>query len=231
MLDTIFAGLFDTDSKTVISVTDFLLCLGVALLCGLILVLVYAFRNRYTKSFLITLGILPAIVCIVIMMVNGNIGAGVAVAGAFALIRFRSVPGNAREIATIFLAMAAGLIAGMGYLGYAVLFTVILCGVLFLCQILRFPKGRTHTAERELHITIPENLDYAGLFDEIFAEYTTQYKLLCVKTTHMGSLFRLTYEITEKDISREKEMIDAFRVRNGNLEISVSEQERKNEEL
>ena len=138
MLNTIFGGIFDTQSTTVISVWKFLLCVGVALVIGVILAAVYSYKNRYTKSFLVTLAILPAIVCVVIMMVNGNVGAGVAVAGAFSLVRFRSVPGTAKEIGAIFLAMAAGLIAGMGYLGYAVLFTVVLCGCMLLYNKLSF---------------------------------------------------------------------------------------------
>ena len=122
MLEQLFKGLFDTELTAVISVADFLLCLGFSLLLGLLLALAYMYRTRYTKSFVVTLALLPAVVCVVIMMVNGNVGAGVAVAGAFSLVRFRSVPGTAREIGTLFLAMGAGLIAGMGYLGFAALF-------------------------------------------------------------------------------------------------------------
>lgn len=231
MLNNIFGGLFDTSSQNVIAVTDFLLCLGVSLLIGLMISGVYAFRSRYTKSFLITLGILPAIVCIVIMMVNGNIGAGVAVAGAFALVRFRSVAGSAKEIAVLFLAMAAGLVTGMGYLAYAALFSVLMCIVLILCQVIKFPQKKYCTADKTMRITIPEDLDYTNLFDDIFAEFTTSCKIVAVKSTNMGSMFKLTYNLTEKDITQEKKMIDALRVRNGNLEISISEQEIKNDEL
>ena len=132
MLEQLFKGLFDTELTAVISVADFLLCLGFSLLLGLLLALAYMYRTRYTKSFVVTLALLPAVVCVVIMMVNGNVGAGVAVAGAFSLVRFRSVPGTAREIGTLFLAMGAGLIAGMGYLGFAALFTVVMCAVFLL---------------------------------------------------------------------------------------------------
>lgn len=231
MLENIFGGLFDTGTQSVISVTDFLLCVGVSLALGLLLACVYAFRSRFTKSFLITLGILPSVVCIVIMMVNGNIGAGVAVAGAFALVRFRSVPGTAKEIVVLFLAMAAGLVTGMGYLAYAALFTVIISVVLILCQIIKLPHSRSLSAEKTLRITIPEDLDYTHLFEDLFEEYTTEHRIVSVKTTNMGSMFKLTYDITEKDIGREKQMIDAMRVRNGNLEISLSEREIRNEEL
>ena len=132
MLETLFKGLFDTDFTTVISITDFLLCMGFSLLLGFVMALSYMYRTRYTKSFVVTLALLPAIVCIVIMMVNGNVGTGVAVAGTFSLVRFRSVPGTAKEIGTLFLAMGAGLITGMGYLGFAVLFTVIMCSMFIL---------------------------------------------------------------------------------------------------
>lgn len=230
MLDNLFAGLFDTATQPVIAVTDFLLCVGLSLVLGLILAGVYSFRNRYTKSFLITLGLLPAIVCIVIMMVNGNIGAGVAVAGAFALVRFRSVPGTGKEIVVLFLAMAIGLITGMGYLAYAALFCVIMCLVLLVCQLIP-PIKKSVTTEKVLRITIPEDLDYTGVFDDIFAQYTTSCRLVAVKTTNMGSLFKVTYAITEKDTAQEKKMIDALRVRNGNLEIAISPKEDNHEEL
>lgn len=222
---SVFSGLFESGTTTDISVGNFLLCVGVSLVIGALLAAVYAFRSKFTKSFLITLGILPAIVCVVIIMVNGNIGAGVAVAGAFALVRFRSVPGTAKEIAVLFLAMATGLMTGMGYLAYAALFAAIISVILLLCQLVRLPQRKKRSAERTLRITVPEDLDYAGLFDEVFAEYTSSYKILRVKTTNMGSLFKLTYAITEKDVSKEKQMIDALRIRNGNLEIAVSEPE------
>lgn len=225
MLDTIFKGLFDTDLTVVISVTDFLICVGVSLLLGLVTALSYMYRTRYTKSFVTTLALLPAVVCIVIMMVNGNVGAGVAVAGAFSLVRFRSVPGTAKEIGTLFLAMGTGLISGMGYLGYAALFTVIMCAVFLLYSRLELGTKRNAAVYKTLHITIPEDLDYSEVFDDIFDAYTTTHELERVKTTNMGSLFRLTYSITLRDAAREKEMIDQLRSRNGNLEITVSRQE------
>lgn len=224
-METIFKGLFDTDLTTVIRVSDFLLCLGTSLVLGLVMAFCYMYRTRYTKSFVVTLSLLPAVVCIVIMMVNGNVGAGVAVAGAFSLVRFRSVPGTAKEIGTLFLAMGAGLIAGMGYLGFAALFTVVMCAVFMLYSMLDFGTKKNASIYKTLHITIPENLDYTGVFDEIFADYTTSCELACVKTTNMGSLFKLTYHIALRDINKEKEMIDKLRCRNGNLEITVSKQE------
>ncbi len=225
MLNTVFEGIFDTEFTTVISVSDFLICLVTALVIGLVLAGVYTYRNRYTRSFLVTLAMLPAIVCVVIMMVNGNVGAGVAVAGAFSLVRFRSVPGTAREIGAIFLAMCAGLIAGMGYLGYAVLFTLVLCGVMMLYGRLDFGSRKNGEKYKVLHITVPEDLDYTGAFDEVLAEYTSSHELVQVKTTNMGSLFRLTYELVLNSAEGEKELIDKLRCRNGNLEISLSRRE------
>ena len=225
MLDTLFRGVFDSDVTPVISATDFLLCLGFSLVLGLVMAFAYMYRTRYTQSFVVTLALLPAVVCVVIMLVNGNVGTGVAVAGAFSLVRFRSVPGTAKEICTLFLAMGAGLIAGMGYLGFAVLFTVVMCAAFLLYSRLDFGAQKNAAAYKSFTITIPEDLDYTGVFDDIFQEYTTAHTLVSVKTTNMGSLFRLTYQITLRDPAREKEMIDKLRCRNGNLEIMVSAQE------
>ncbi|MBQ8579633.1 MAG: DUF4956 domain-containing protein [Oscillospiraceae bacterium] len=224
MLDNLFGGLFDMAGAAVISVTDFLLCVAVALVAGLILAGCYMFRSRYTKSFVMTLALLPAVVCVVIMMVNGNVGTGVAVAGAFSLVRFRSVPGTAREIAMLFLAMGAGLIAGMGYLAYSLLFAVLLGLVSLVYTLVNF-GAQKNAAYKTMTITIPEDLDYSGVFEDIFKEYTSSCELVKVKTTNMGSLFRLTYNVVLRDLSREKEMIDQLRCRNGNLEITVSRQE------
>ena len=225
MLETFFKGIFDTHYISVIELSDFLWCVGVSLVIGLLLAGCSMFRSRYTKSFVVTLAVLPAVVCVVIMMVNGNVGAGVAVAGAFSLVRFRSVPGTAKEIGMLFLAMGAGLVAGMGYLGYAVLFTLILGGANMLYSGLNLGGHKNAQKYKVLNITIPEDLDYSEIFDDIFAEHTTAYELVRVKTTNMGSLYRLTYNITLKAGAKEKEMIDAIRCRNGNLEISVSRQE------
>lgn len=231
MLDNLFKGLFDSELTTVISVTDFMLCLGISLLLGLILAFTYMYRTRFTKSFVITLALLPAVVCVVIMLVNGNVGTGVAVAGAFSLVRFRSVPGTAKEICTLFLAMGAGLIAGMGYLGFAVLFTVVMCVMFVLYNRLDFGSKKNAAAYKTFTITIPEDLDYSGVFDDIFDKYTSAHDLTRVKTTNMGSMFRLTYNVTLCDVTREKEMIDKLRCRNGNLEITVSKQETSVSEL
>ena len=231
MLENLFKGLFDTDLTAIISVTDFLLCLGVSLVIGVLMAFAYMYRTRYTKSFVVTLALLPAVVCVVIMMVNGNVGTGVAVAGAFSLVRFRSVPGTAKEICTLFLAMGAGLIAGMGYLGFAVLFTVVMCIMFVLYNRLDFGTKKNAATFKTFTVTIPEDLDYSGIFDDIFAEFTTTHDLVRVKSTNMGSMFKLTYNVMLRDVAREKEMIDKIRCRNGNLEIAVSKQETVGTEL
>lgn len=223
-MHTFFEGIFTTST---ITVTNFLLCLFVSLAIGMFLALIYD-RKLCSRSFLVTLALLPAVVCVVIMMVNGNVGAGVAVAGAFSLVRFRSVPGTAREIATLFLAMAAGLICGMGYLGFALLFSLILGLVMYSLNHFAFPQKHP---QKILRITIPEDLNYSDVFDDIFTSYTSTYNLVSVKTSNMGSLFKLQYHVTLKDDMTEKAFIDALRCRNGNLEIALYQQEVDSYEL
>ena len=225
MLSNIFTGIFDTTGETVIAVPQFILCIVVSLMIGAFITWVYTYKSRYTASFAITLAMLPAVVCIVIMMVNGNVGAGVAVAGAFSLVRFRSVPGTATEIGTIFLAMAAGLIAGMGYLGFAVLFSLIMGLVMLMLNITGFGTHKKATNDKTLKITIPEDLNYGEVFDDLFEQYLTHCEVIAVKTSNMGSLYKLTYHITLKDQKQEKKFIDELRCRNGNLEISIMQQE------
>ena len=222
-MDTIFQGLFDS-AATTLNVTDFLTCVATALVIGIIIAFVYTYKSRYTRSFVVTLVMLPAIVSVVIMMVNGNIGAGVAVAGAFSLVRFRSVPGTAKEIGTIFLAMGTGLVCGMGYLGYAVLFTLIMAGVMALTMASGIGGHKAASRDRRMQITVPEDLDYTTIFDDVLDTYTTDHELVRAKTTAMGSLFKLTYDITFRDAAKEKEFIDLLRCRNGNLEISITRQ-------
>ena len=197
-MDSLFNGIFDTTLTNVINVSDFLLCVAVSIVIGIIFATVFSFKANSSKSFLITLALLPATVCVVIMMVNGNIGTGVAVAGAFSLVRFRSAPGSAKEIAAIFLAMASGLIAGMGYLAYSALFAVILCAAYLVFNAFSF-RSKNRIIEKTLNITIPENLDYNGVFDDIFEEYLKSAELISVKTSGLGSLYKLKYDITLKD--------------------------------
>ncbi len=230
MLNSIFAGIFDSELTNVIAISDFLICVISALIVGLIIAVCYQYKNRYSKGFLVTLAVLPAVVCVVIMMVNGNIGAGVATAGAFSLIRFRSAPGSAKEIVVIFLAMAAGLMLGMGYIGFAFLFVIIVEVILFIYSAVNFGENKS-AVDKTLTITIPEDLDYTEVFEDIFKKYTASHELTFVKTTNLGSLYRLTYDITLKKANSEKKLMDALRVRNGNLEISVSNQRNALNEL
>ena len=230
-IQNLFKGLFDNEFTVSIDFGDFLLCLVTALILGFVLAGTYRIKSRYTKSFLLTLAILPAIVCMVIMMVNGNIGAGVAVAGAFSLVRFRSAPGSAKEIAYIFLAMGTGLISGMGYIGYAVLFTVAMCIIFVIAGLIMGKTSKRADRYKTLKIVIPENINYSEIFDDLFKEYTVSCEQVKVKTVNMGSLYSVWYDVVLKDPKKEKEFIDKLRCRNGNLEISVSRQETTTNEL
>lgn len=231
MFNNMFRGVFDSEWTSVISFYDFLLCVAFALMMGVIIALCYMYKTNYTQSMVVTLAALPAVVCVVIMMVNGNIGAGVAVAGAFSLVRFRSVPGSAKEICMLFFAMSAGLMSGMGYLGFAFAFTVLMCMTFLIFNKLSFGVKRGMGLYRTIRITIPENLDYTDIFNDIFEDYLTSVDLVNVKTTNMGSMFRLTYDIVLKDAAKEKEMIDKLRCRNGNLEINISKMTVSNSEF
>ena len=204
----------------------FIILVLVSLVLGGIMALIHTYHNDYTKSFVMTLAILPAVICVVILMVNGNIGAGVAVAGTFSLVRFRSAPGTAREIGAIFAVMGMGLIMGMGYIGYAALFTCLIGLAILMYS--RFSVDGKKSTHKILKITIPENLNYSDVFDEFLEKYTKSYKLKQVKTSNMGSLYKLSYEIVLTDPSIEKEFIDQLRTRNGNLEISLAEYQMQN---
>ncbi len=221
-MQQLFDSIFETSSAAVITPGGFILVILVSLAAGLVLTLTAMWRVESTKSFMVALAALPAAVAAVIMMVNGNLGAGVAVAGAFGLVRFRSAAGSAREIGALFAAMAVGLMTGMGFLGYAALFTVIFGVAMMAYTAMDFGGKKAVKPVKEIQITIPEDLDFNGVFEPVFEEYTESYKLVQVKTTHMGSLFKLKYEIKLKETAREKAMIDDLRVRNGNLEVMVS---------
>ena len=221
MLDIVFRGLFDTALTDTISPGNFLICVAVSLVLGLLLCAMTGWQSRSSRSFAVTLALLPAVVCVVIMMVNGNVGTGVAVAGSFSLVRFRSAPGTAREISAIFVAMGTGLITGMGYLAYAALFALLLGAATMAYTAFSLRPHSGGPVCRTLHITVPEDLDYIGVFEPVLDEYTRQYSLTQVKTTNMGSLFKLTYDVTMKDTALEKKFIDQLRLRNGNLEIAL----------
>ncbi len=210
MLNTIITG-------TEITLTSFLLCTAVSLVLGVLTALLSQVKEKSSQSFALALAMLPAVVQVIIMLVNGNIGTGVAVAGAFGLVRFRSASGSAREISLIFLAMAIGLATGMGYVAAAVLFFVIMAAFLLALQVLRF--GAAAENVRTLKITIGENQDYDGLFDDLFQTYTVSSELERVKTSNMGTLYELEYRIVLRDEHRLKAFLDEIRCRNGNLNI------------
>ncbi len=207
-------------SNGTITGASFLLATLCSLAIGIFIAFMYTIKNNYSKSYIITLALLPAIVQVVIMLVNGNIGAGVAVAGAFSLVRFRSAPGSGKEITSIFLAMAVGLATGMGYIGIAAIFAVIITVANLV--LLNSGFGNGSAEEKTLKITVPEGLDYEGIFDDIFERYTTKADLVEVKTSGMGSLYKLNYSVVLRAKASTKGMIDEMRQRNGNLEISCS---------
>lgn len=211
------------------SPAEFLLCTAASLALGMLASLAYMYKNTYGRGFVCTLALLPMMVQVVIMLVNGNLGTGVAVMGAFSLVRFRSVPGSAREIAAIFTAMVIGLATGTGYLAVAAGFVglVGLAGVLLT----RCSFGGRGEDARELKIVIPENLDYEGLFDDLMSAYTKKGTLVRVRTTNMGSLYELTYRVSLRDARRSKEFLDQLRIRNGNLNISLGRPASEREEL
>ncbi|MBQ9662527.1 MAG: DUF4956 domain-containing protein [Oscillospiraceae bacterium] len=220
MPDSIFTALYSGSSSVTLSV--FLIITCSALVLGLAYALLYRRTEHCTRSFALTLSLLPAVVSVVILMVSGSIGAGVAVAGTFSLVRFRSAPGSAKEIVSVFIAMAIGLACGMGFPLLAALFTLILCTVYALFSRLVFPENGEDEEEKTLSITIPEDLEYATIFDDIFERYTTGAKLVQVKTTNLGSLNRLRYDLRLRHAGTEKDMIDELRCRNGNLEITLA---------
>ena len=215
--DLIFGSIITNGTITGAS---FLIATVCSLAIGLFIAFMYTIKSSYSRSYIITLALLPAIVQMVIMLVNGNIGAGVAVAGAFSLVRFRSAPGTGKEITSIFLAMAVGLATGMGYIGIAAIFAVIITVANLILMGSGFGSGAAE--EKTLKITVPEGLDFEGIFDDIFARYTTNAELCEVKTSGMGSLYKLNYSIVMRNRASTKGMIDEMRQRNGNLEISCS---------
>lgn len=201
------------------TVPVFLICIFLAAVVGLGTAFLFSFKSRHTASMFLTLSIMPAAIALVIMLVNGNIGAGVAVAGAFALVRFRSVPGTAREIAAIFVDMALGLACGMGEIALAIIFFAIMAVLVLILTLTGL--GDRGNRRRQLKITIPENLDYNELFDDLMEEYTVKSELVQVKTTNMGTLYELCYDVVLKDEEQTKEFLDELRCRNGNLSIAL----------
>ncbi len=218
---------FESILETNTMLNAYLIALAVSLVCGALTAFAAGFRSYATKSFLICLILLPMIVTTVIMMVNGNVGTGVAVMGAFSLVRFRSVPGKAKDIAAIFLTMTAGLACAAGYVAIAVLFTVLVCAVMVVLSFI--PMGVQKIMD--LTVTVPETLHFHDAFADVFAKYTSSCRLVRTKTTNMGSLYKLFYKVRLKDRNQLQAFIDDLRVRNGNLEISLAEAEDNGEDL
>ncbi len=213
--------MFQSIFENGVNSTQIIILLLVSLIMGIIFTFICYFSYKESKNFLIASSLLPMTVCLIIILVNGNIGTGVAIAGAFSLVRFRSLAGNAKQICVIFILMASGLTFGMGYITYGILFLII-CGLMILImEKTNIWKQKINNLEKIIRITIPEDLDYTNCFLDIFEKYTNKYNLIKVRTTNMGSMFKLSYEIELKDIFLEKEMIDEIRVRNGNLEVCV----------
>ena len=218
-MNTIIELLTESNSAGLASLGSYALNLTAALLLGTVFSLIIQWKSAVSKSFALTIALLPPVVCAIFMMVNGSVGAGVAVVGAFSLVRFRSVPGSGREIMALFISMALGLTCGTGNLIYALIFAGIVIAGMILLEKAKFGEIFFADGARTLTITIPENLNYRDTFDDPFERYTSTHRLSGVKTTNMGSLFKLTYEVRLKDPSLEKEFLDDLRVRNGNLEI------------
>ena len=208
-----------------ITLPQFLICELTAMVLGFGTALVFLVRDRHTNAFSQSLALLPGVVTLVIMLVNGNIGAGLAVAGTFALVRFRSAPGTAKEITGLFMAVAIGLACGMGYVGVAVLFFVLMSVYVLGLGAARF--GEESEKHRHLKITVPENTDYESLFADLLEKYTASHELIKVRTTNMGTLFELQYRVVLKDPRQIREMIDEIRCRNGNLNIVCSREAEK----
>lgn len=219
MLDFLFAG----SSDTTLTIGNALLTLAAAIALGILISFTYMKTYRkgtYSQSFVLTMIMIPAIIAIIILLVGSNVARAFSLAGAFSIIRFRSAPGDPKDITYIFFTMAAGLACGVGLVGYAILFTVLLCIIMAVLSLVQF--GKSKDAAKLLKITIPEDLDYSGAFDDILETYTTYYELNKVRTTNLGTLYELDYHVNLKGDVNEKEFIDLLRCRNGNLNIVLS---------
>lgn len=211
------SSLLETTSTTTLTLTSAIIYAMAAAVLGVAIAVTYMKTGKVSKHFARTLIILPVLVCVVMLVVNGNLGTSVAVLGAFSLIRFRSLQGTSREIGFIFFAMTVGITCSIGYMTYAVAITAFVCLIHFLLYAIHF--GESKTRKKELRITIPENLDYADIFDDLFEKYTVSHELIRVKTTNMGSMYEITYHTQMRDDMAEKAFLDDIRCRNGNLTV------------
>lgn len=214
-----FESIFESTTAT-LSITDALICMVVALGLGIVVALTHTLTKKYSKNFIIVLVLLPLLVEVVIMMVNGNLGTSVAILGAFGLIRFRSMPGTSRELLSVFFAMAIGLALGMGHIMFAVVFTIVISIAILLLSKTSFGEKKN---KQSLKIVVPEDLDYTTIFDDVFSKYTISHEITKVKTTNLGSMYEITYDVELKE-NIEKEFIDAVRCRNGNLNVVLNHQ-------
>ena len=224
-----FESVFTSTAENTISVGPAVLSIAAAVILGLIIGISYMVackKDGYGKNFIVGLVLLPAIVSVVILLIGSNVARAFSMAGAFALVRFRSAPGNAKDIAVVFFTMAAGLACGLGYVTFAILFVVIIALVMVVLSLSGF--GGRNSGYRQLKVTIPENLNYTDAFDDVFDKYMTSRELRRVKTTNMGTLFELTYNVKMKNNVNEKQFIDELRVKNSNLNIILGIPETEN---
>lgn len=224
MLESIFSS-----ETATISLSDCWLTLGVAIILGVVISLTHKVTTKSTQNFLITLGILPILVEVVILLVNGNLGTSLAVAGAFSLVRFRSMPGNSKEIISVFWSMTIGLALGMGYVLYSVIITLVVAVLMVIYNVVFNKMNKLE--QRKLKIVIPENLDYEEVFNDILDKYTNKWELRKTKTTNMGSTYELSYIINLKENVKEKKFLDEIRVRNGNMLVMIERPEVEEEVL
>ena len=219
-MDKIFESVIQNGALTFQS---FAICILSALITGFVYSLLISLKMRSTKRFFITVSLLPAVVMMVITLVNGNIGAGIAIAGAFALVRFRSAPGSAEEIVAVFATVASGLAFGMGFIAYGVIFSIALALIYLLLASLNVFNLKTTTSEKFLKITVPEDLNYVDAFTSTLEKYTTKHELIRTKLVNMGSMYKLVFRVIIKDASQNKQFIDDLRLLNANLEISLED--------
>lgn len=220
MLDSILNS--TTTSTTDLTLSNALVTIGLAIVLGLIISLTYMKTNKatYTQGFTLTLIVLPIVVAVIILMIGSNVARAFSLAGAFSIIRFRSAAGDPKDITYVLFTMAAGLACGVGSLGYAVLFTVILCAVMFVLS--RFKFGVKKSQQKTLKVTIPENLGYEEAFEEVFSKFGVQHELKKIRTTELGSLYELVYSVTMDQNVNQKAFLDSIRTRNGNLDLSLT---------
>lgn len=232
-MDVLFTSVLGTTESAMSTVTTsgFMWCTLASIVLGLVCALIYMYKHDYSKNFVVTLALMPVIVQMVITLVNGNLGAGVAVMGVFNLVRFRSIAGTAKDIGSVFLAMAIGLATGMGYIGVAAILTVVV-GIFNIIYVTTpFGTPRDSAKKKQLKITVPEDLEFEGAFDEVLGNYTATCELQNVSTSNMGSLYQLEYLVSMREDGLEKRMIDELRCLNGNLKISLGTPQMKREVL